>query len=97
MEIPKDDEAIWIFLFVNRNVINTTKAISVNNSWVVLFYNVLGGHMKTITILAILLFLTGCSYTMKLGKKCTPGHDEWSYVWFIEKDGNNVSRENCTK
>ena len=31
---------------------------------------------------------------MKLGKKCTPGHDEWSYVWFIEKDGTNVSREN---
>ena len=30
---------------------------------------------------------------MKLGKKCTPGHDEWSYVWFIEKDGTNVRQE----
>jgi len=45
----------------------------------------------------LFLFLTGCGYTMKLGKKCTPGHDEWSYVWFIQKDGNNVSRENCKR
>ena len=95
--MPKDDEAIWIFLFINRNVNNTTKVIFIINSWAVLFYHVLGGHMKTITTIALFLFLTGCGYTMKLGKKCTPGHDEWSYVWFIEKDGNNVSRENCTK
>jgi hypothetical protein len=40
--MPKDDEAIWIFLFINRNVNNTTKVIFVINSWVVLFYNVLG-------------------------------------------------------
>jgi outer membrane lipopolysaccharide assembly protein LptE/RlpB len=53
--------------------------------------------MKTITTIALFLFLTGCGYTMKLGKKCTPNHDEWSYVWFIEKDGINVSRENCTR
>ena len=53
--------------------------------------------MKLVTTLTLFLFLTGCGYTMKLGKKCTPGHDEWSYVWFIEKDGTNVSRENCTK
>jgi hypothetical protein len=53
--------------------------------------------MRIVSILALFLFLTGCGYTMKLGKKCTPGHDEWSYVWFVEKDGNNVSRKNCTK
>ena len=53
--------------------------------------------MKTITILALFLFLTGCGYTMKLGLKCTPGHDELSYVWFIEKEGTNVTRENCSK
>ena len=97
MEMLKDDETIWIFLSINCNVNNTTKVIFVFNSWVVLFYDVLGGHMKTITTIALFLFLTGCGYTMKLGKKCTAGHDEWSYVWFIEKDGNNVSRENCTK
>jgi len=41
--MPKDDEAIWIFLFISRNVNNTTKIIFVIISWVVLFYNVLGG------------------------------------------------------
>ena len=30
---------------------------------------------------------------MKLGKKCTPGHDEWSYVWFIEKEKVQMSAE----
>jgi len=42
MEIIKDDEAIWLFLFINHNVNNTAKVIFVINSWVVLFYNVLG-------------------------------------------------------
>tara|TARA_R100000773_G_C4124681_1_gene58448 strand:- start:195 stop:365 length:171 start_codon:yes stop_codon:yes gene_type:complete len=51
--------------------------------------------MKNIIILTIFLFVTGCGYTVKLGKKCTPEHKEWSFVWFIEKEGNNVSRENC--
>jgi hypothetical protein len=91
------DETIWLFLFINSNVGNTTKVIFVINGWAVLLHNVLGGNMKTITTLALFLFLTGCGYTMKLGKKCTPGHDEWSYVWFIQKDGNNVSRENCKR
>ena len=91
------DETIWLFLFINSNVGNTTKVIFVINGWAVLLYNVLGGNMETITTLALFLFLTGCGYTMKLGKKCTPGHDEWSYVWFIQKDGNNVSRENCKR
>ena len=53
--------------------------------------------MMTIAIIA--LFLTACSakYTVMIGKKCTPGHQEWSYVWFVEKDGINVSKENCNK
>ena len=52
--------------------------------------------MKTITLIVLFLFLTGCGYTMKLGKKCTPGHQEWSYVWFIEKgDADNVRQSNC--
>ena len=44
--------------------------------------------MRLMMIFAFLL-LTGCGYTMALGKKCTPGHDEWSYVWFIEKEGTH--------
>ena len=52
--------------------------------------------MKNIIYIMIFLFITGCGYTVKLGKKCTPGHTEWSYVWFIEKDGTvNVTKENC--
>ena len=51
--------------------------------------------MKNIISIMVFLFLTGCGYTVKLGKKCTPGHTEWSYVWFIEKEGQNVSRDNC--
>ena len=51
--------------------------------------------MKIITTIFLFLFLTNCGYTIKLGKKCTPEHSEWSYVWFIEKEGQNVSRDNC--
>ena len=53
--------------------------------------------MTTVAILA--LFITACSatYTVKFGKKCTPDHKEWSYVWFVEKEGNDVSKENCKK
>ena len=51
--------------------------------------------MKIITTIFLFLFLTSCGYTIKLGKKCTPEHSEWSYVWFIEKEGQNVSRDNC--
>ena len=46
----------------------------------------------------VCIFITyqACGYTMALGKKCTPGHDEWSYVWFIEKDGtHNINKDNC--
>tara|TARA_R100000657_G_C4594523_1_gene52325 strand:+ start:315 stop:449 length:135 start_codon:yes stop_codon:yes gene_type:complete len=43
METTKDDETIWLFLFVNINVGNTAKNIFVTYCWLVLFYNVLGG------------------------------------------------------
>ena len=96
MEIIKDDETIWLFLFINSNVSYTAKAISIVNSWAVLLHNALGENMKTITTIVLFLFLTGCGYTMKLGKKCTPGHQEWSYVWFIEKgEADNVRKSNC--
>ena len=47
----------------------------------------------------MIMFLTACSAThkIKLGKKCTPEHQEWSYVWFIEKGSeDNVSKANCS-
>lgn len=52
-----------------------------------------------LTIAAVAILLTACSakYTVKVGKKCTPNHQEWSYVWFVEKQGTNVSKENCKK
>tara|TARA_A100001388_G_C28618800_1_gene426572 strand:- start:546 stop:710 length:165 start_codon:yes stop_codon:yes gene_type:complete len=53
--------------------------------------------MRLIMMFAF-LFLTGCGYTVTLGKKCTPGHDEWSYVWFFEKDGSHdINKGNCRK
>lgn len=50
-----------------------------------------------LTLAMILTFVTACSatHTLKFGKKCTPGHTEWSYVWLVEKGGDNVSRKNC--
>lgn len=50
-----------------------------------------------LTLAMILTFVTACSatHTLKFGKKCTPGHTEWSYVWLVEKGGDNVSRTNC--
>ena len=53
--------------------------------------------MKTIAIIIIALAMTSCTkYKMHFGKACTPGNQEWSYVWFIEKDGTvNVTKENC--
>ena len=53
--------------------------------------------VSVLSIAFIALFLTACStkYTVKLGKKCTPDHQEWSYVWFVEKEGSNVTRDNC--
>ena len=56
--------------------------------------------MKIVAILVTGLILAGCSGhinppSVKFGKKCTPDHKEWSYVWFVEKEGNNVAKENC--
>ena len=53
--------------------------------------------MRTIAIIVIALAMTSCTkYKMHFGKACTPDNREWSYVWFIEKDGTvNVSKENC--
>ena len=42
--------------------------------------------MKTFLILCTALLLVGCSYSVKIGKKCTPGSTEWSYVWLIKGD-----------
>ena len=52
--------------------------------------------ITVISIAIIALFMTACSakYTVKFGKKCTTDHKEWSYVWFVEKEGNNVAKEN---
>ena len=56
--------------------------------------------MKIIIMLSlafVLTLLVACSatHTIKFGKKCTPDHKEWSYIWFVEKEGNNVAKENC--
>ena len=50
-----------------------------------------------LTIATILTLITACSatHTVKFGKKCTPGKTEWSYIWFVEKGGENVSKANC--
>ena len=52
--------------------------------------------MRTIAIIIVALAMTSCTkYKMHFGKACT-GNQEWSYVWFIEKDGTvNVTKENC--
>ena len=52
-----------------------------------------------IVIILMALILTSCTkYTLHFGKACTPDNREWSYVWFMEKDGTvNVAKENCIK
>ena len=42
--------------------------------------------MKIFSILLTLLFLSGCSYGLHLGKNCLVAKDgtAWSYVWFAE-------------
>jgi hypothetical protein len=57
-------------------------------------------EMKIIIMLSlafVLTLLVACSatHTVKFGKKCTPGHTEWSYVWIVERGGENVSKANC--
>ena len=60
----------------------------------------IGSKIKTVLAIAFIAsVLTACTtkYTVKFGKKCTPDHKEWSYVWFVEKEGNNVAKANCKK
>jgi len=42
--------------------------------------------MKIISILLMILFLSGCSYGLHLGKTCLVSKDgtAWSYMWFAE-------------
>ena len=53
--------------------------------------------MKTLAIIIIDFAMPSCTkYKMHFGNPCPPSNQEWSYVWFIEKDGTvNVSKENC--
>jgi hypothetical protein len=45
-------------------------------------------------IASCLVLLNSCTYSVKVGKKCTPGSTEWSYLWFM-KGASDVSKENC--
>ena len=65
-----------------------------------------GNEMKKValvtlkTVLAVMLImccfilLNSCSYSVKVGKKCTPGSTEWSYLWFVKGD-SDLSKDNC--
>ena len=65
-----------------------------------------GNQMKKVafvtlkTVLAVMLImccfilLNSCSYSVKVGKKCTPGSTEWSYLWFVKGD-SDLSKTNC--
>ena len=65
-----------------------------------------GNEMKKValvtlkTVLAVMLImccfilLNSCSYSVKVGKKCTPGSTEWSYLWFVKGD-SDLSKTNC--
>ena len=51
---------------------------------------------KIIGLFFILLLATSCTkYKIHFGKACTPDNREWSYIWFVEKGGENVSKANC--
>ncbi len=56
--------------------------------------------VTTKTILAVMLIasclvlLNSCSYSVKVGKKCTPGSTEWSYLWLV-KGETDLSKNNC--
>ncbi len=57
-------------------------------------------HVTLKTVLAVILIasclvlLNSCSYSVKVGKKCTPGSTEWSYLWFV-KGESDLSKNNC--
>ena len=55
-----------------------------------------GNEMKKIILFATcLILLNSCSYSVKVGKKCTPGSTEWSYLWFV-KGESDLSKDNCS-
>ena len=55
--------------------------------------------MKTFLILCTALLLVGCSYSVKVGKKCTPGSTEWSYVWLVKGETDDIRKlfQDCGK
>ena len=50
--------------------------------------------LAVILLAACLVLLNSCSYSVKVGKKCTPGSTEWSYLWFV-KGESALSKSNC--
>ena len=50
--------------------------------------------LAVMLIASCLVLLNSCTYSVKVGKKCTPGSTEWSYLWFM-KGASDVSKENC--
>tara|TARA_R100001224_G_scaffold30801_1_gene17047 strand:- start:116 stop:334 length:219 start_codon:yes stop_codon:yes gene_type:complete len=50
--------------------------------------------LAVMLIASCLVLLNSCTYSVKVGKKCTPGSTEWSYLWFM-KGESDVSKENC--
>ncbi len=53
--------------------------------------------LAVMLIASCLVLLNSCnsaSYKVKVGKKCTPGSTEWSYLWLV-KGETDVSKANC--
>ena len=50
--------------------------------------------LAVMLIASCLVLLNSCSYNVKVGKKCTPGATEWSYLWLV-KGETDVSKANC--
>ena len=50
--------------------------------------------LAVMLIASCLVLLNSCTYSVKVGKKFTPGSTEWSYLWFM-KGESDVSKENC--
>ena len=50
--------------------------------------------LAVMLIASCLVLLNSCSYNVKVGKKCTPGSTEWSYLWLV-KGETDVSKANC--
>ena len=50
--------------------------------------------LAVMLIASCLVLLNSCTYHVKVGKKCTPGSTEWSYVWLV-KGETDISKSNC--